>query len=67
MSQPMCFPGKPVTRSGIYLAFHKEHRSPHEILLLEGQEFPACNTCQNAVRYTLKQAAPYILADGDFG
>jgi hypothetical protein len=66
MSQQMCFPGGSVTRSGIYVAFHKEHRRPHDLLFLEGEKFPACNTCRNEVRYTLKQAAPYILEDNDF-
>jgi hypothetical protein len=66
MSQPLCFPGSAVTRSGIYVAFHKEHRGPHEILFLEGEEFPACNTCHKEVRYTLKKAAPDIHEDNDF-
>ncbi len=66
MSPQMCFPGGPVTRSGIYVAYHKDHRRPHEILFLEREKFPACNTCHNEVRYALKQAAPYIHEDNDF-
>ena len=66
MSQQLCLPGASVTRSGIYLAFHKGHRTPHEILFLQGEKFPVCNTCNNEVRYTLQRAAPYILEDNDF-
>ncbi len=66
MDHQLCLPGGPVTQSGIYLAFHKEHRTTHEILFLEGESFPPCNTCNGEVRYTLKHAAPHILEDNDF-
>lgn len=66
MSTELILPGAAVMQSGIYLAFHKGHRTPHEILFLEGERFPVCITCNNEVRYTLKQAVPHIKEDDDF-
>jgi hypothetical protein len=66
MSNRLIPPGTAVTQSGIYLAIHKGHREPHEILFLAGEQFPNCNTCDSSVRYKLKQAAPHIRDDEDF-
>jgi len=66
MTHQLCLPGAAVPHSGIYLAFHKHHRTVHEILFLKGESFPICNGCDREVRYALKHPAPHIKEDDDF-
>lgn len=46
-----------VERSGIYEAFHASHRITHEVTLLQGEAFPMCARCKEAVRFELVRAS----------
>lgn len=59
--------GDPVPESGIYEAVHANaHRAPHEVVMLAGDLFPLCDTCEQNVRFRLVRGAPYIFDDEDF-
>ena len=59
--------GDPVRETGIYEVTHKvEHRAEHEVVLLTGDIFPRCETCQSEVAFRLIRTAPYIFQDADF-
>jgi hypothetical protein len=60
-------PGEPVRQTGIYEVAHdKQHREPHEVVMLAGDAFPPCDTCEGRVRFRLLRTAPYIFQDEDF-
>jgi hypothetical protein len=60
-------PGDPVKQSGIYEVMHdQEHRSAHEVVMISGDAFPNCETCDQNVRFRLVRTAPYIFQDQDF-
>lgn len=59
-------PGENVLITGIYTATHYQHRLPHEVFAVEGDQFPACKRCGNRIRFSLMQAARHIAADHDF-
>lgn len=64
---PKFRPGDPVRESGIYEVIHgREHRAAHEVVMLKGTAFPACDSCDQNVRFRLIRTAPYIFQDGDF-
>jgi hypothetical protein len=59
--------GEIVPQSGIYEAIHEgDHRQPHEVVLIEADLFPPCDTCAEKVRFRLVRTAPYIFTDVDF-
>jgi hypothetical protein len=59
--------GEGVRETGIYEVRHEsEHRAEHEVVLLAGDIFPKCDTCQAQVRFRLIRTAPYIFQDADF-
>lgn len=51
--------GEPITASGIYRVVHREHRLPHEVTLLRGEEFPKCSRCLDAVIFELVRAVTF--------
>ncbi len=54
-------------QSGIYEVLHERgHRSAHEVVMLSGDTFPPCDTCDEQVRFRLVRTAPYIFQDADF-
>jgi hypothetical protein len=57
MPQDLFTSGEIVPSSGIYKVTHAEHRLPHLVTLLEGQRFPACSKCGEAVRFQLVRSA----------
>ncbi len=60
-------PGDTVRQSGIYEVLHqKEHRPTHEVVMVSGDQFPACDLCDHNVRFRLSRAATYIFHDEDF-
>ena len=60
-------PGDPVRETGIYEVCHAgDHRAAHEVVMLAGDLFPTCDTCQGMVRFQLLRTAPYIFQDEDF-
>jgi hypothetical protein len=59
--------GEIVRRSGIYEPIHEgAHREPHEVVMVESDLFPSCDTCSGRVRFRLIRTAPYIFTDEDF-
>ncbi|HEY3928497.1 MAG TPA: hypothetical protein VGL89_08995 [Candidatus Koribacter sp.] len=60
-------PGDTVRQSGIYEVVHdREHRTVHEVVMISGDTFPNCETCDQNVRFRLVRTAPYIFQDQDF-
>ena len=60
-------PGDVVRQTGIYQVIHHEgHRETHEVVMLGGDSFPPCETCNHRVRFKLVRTAPYIFQDEDF-
>ena len=59
-------PLQAVPISGVYRVEHNGHREPHEATLLQGEIFPVCAVCRNAVRFTLEHRANDIREDEDF-
>ncbi len=60
-------PGDTVKQSGIYEVVHdREHRAAHEVVMIAGDAFPNCETCDQKVRFRLMRTAPYIFQDQDF-
>ena len=56
-----------VRESGIYEAIHEgEHRGAHEVVLIESDLFPPCDTCSDQIRFRMVRTAPYIFTDTDF-
>ena len=59
--------GETVRETGIYEVVHdREHRAAHEVVMLSGDAFPPCDTCEQRVRFRLVRTAPYIFQDEDF-
>jgi hypothetical protein len=66
-SGPVFSAGETVRETGIYEVIHDgAHRSAHEVVMLNGDAFPACDTCAVKVRFRLIRTAPYIFQDADF-
>lgn len=60
-------PGETVRQSGIYEVVHdREHRATHDVVMISGDTFPNCETCDQNVRFRLMRTAPYIFQDQDF-
>ena len=67
-SQPLFKPGATVPESGIYEVIHdNDHRQAHDAVMIVGNAFPACETCEDRVRFRIVRTAPYIFQDQDFG
>jgi hypothetical protein len=59
--------GEEVKQSGIYEVIHDgAHRVAHDVVMLSGDVFPPCETCDERVRFQLIRTAPYIFQDADF-
>lgn len=56
--------GDPIPQSGVYRAFHADHRN-HEVLLLKGELFPICDECKENVEFELLH--PALIAPNDPG
>jgi hypothetical protein len=53
-----CIAGANVKRAGIYNVLHLGHRSPHKAILQEGESFPECRRCRNAVVFEFLEPVP---------
>ena len=58
-------PGEMVPISGIYTAVHLDHRAPHEVVAIRGEEFPVCRVCKAEVRFHISQILPHMTHDFD--
>jgi len=47
--------GEKVGRAGVYRVVHKSHRQPHLSILQQGELFPRCRMCADAVRFEFTQ------------
>ena len=66
-TSPLFSAGATVRETGIYEVIHdRAHRTAHEVVMLNGDSFPACDTCEQRVRFRLIRTAPYIFQDEDF-
>ncbi len=59
-------PGDTVPATGIYTASHYQHRMPHEVFAVEGEQFPACRRCGERALFNLAHPAVHIETDQDF-
>jgi hypothetical protein len=59
-------PGDAVPTSGIYTAVHQQHRAAHEVVAVQGEEFPVCRQCRTAVRFYITRLLPHMTHDFDF-
>ena len=58
-------PGDMVPISGIYTAVHCEHRSEHEVVAIQGEQFPECRFCKDEVRFHVTRLVPHMMHDFD--
>jgi len=58
-------PGTLVPVSGMYSVVHQQHRAPHEVIAIRGEEFPSCRICANKVRFYVVQVAAHMTHDFD--
>ncbi len=53
--------------SGIYRAIHlTQHRKPHLVVIIRGEELPHCRTCGGEVRFEIVHMASHVTHDWDF-
>ena len=50
--------GEKILVTGVYSVHHAGHRLPHECTLIEGQVFPRCSKCGDAVEFHCVAVAP---------
>lgn len=55
-----------VPQTGIYRVFHYQHRLPHNVVMRQGEQFPACNKCGERVLFRLSSIAEALISDRDF-
>jgi hypothetical protein len=58
--------GEKVLRTGLYRISHYQHRMPHDAVLRQGENFPACNKCGERVSFKLFVTAGPLADDLDF-
>lgn len=64
--------GESVPRTGLYRVNHHLHRAAHQAILWEGETFPSCRACGEAVSFQFLRPAPeseefeHVGYDGDF-
>jgi hypothetical protein len=66
MSDEFFQPASPIPESGIYQVLHYRHRLYNDVVILEGEDFPACSECGSNVRFRLVRAAPRLELDRNF-
>jgi hypothetical protein len=66
MADEVFQPAEEVPESGVYQVQHYRHRLYHEVTMLRGARFPACDECGSNVRFRLVRTAPPIEFDRNF-
>ncbi len=51
--------------SGIYTAVHIDHRGAHDIVAIQGEQFPECRRCGDEVRFYIARLLPHMTHDFD--
>ncbi len=59
-------PGDLAPHTGIYRVIHHRHRPEHDVIVICGEELPACRTCKGAVRFTIQITGKHVTHDFDF-
>ncbi len=60
-------PGEFAPVTGVYIVEHLGgHRTPHEVVIIRGEELPACRYCRAKVEFTVKLQASHVTHDIDF-
>ncbi|MGE5324534.1 MAG: hypothetical protein ACM3SW_16830 [Actinomycetota bacterium] len=59
-------PRDTVPTTGVYTATHYQHRLPHEVFAVAGEQFPECRRCGARASFTFLKAVADIGADQDF-
>jgi hypothetical protein len=54
-----------IPHTGIYSVFHYQHRPPHNLLMRQGERFPACSRCGERVFFRLSGIAETLISDRD--
>ena len=58
-------PGDTVAISGIYRVTHMNHRVPHDVLAIRGEELLPCRTCAGHVRFRIARRVVHMTEDWD--
>ena len=58
-------PGDNVLTSGVFRVIHRQHREPHDVIAIRGEELPPCRSCAGNVRYELIQTLSHVTEDWD--
>lgn len=59
-------PGDVAPVSGTFRVVHSSHRADHRVLVIKGDEFPACRRCGREVTFELVENTNYAPHDWDF-
>lgn len=61
------FPGQRASISGVYRVHHGvKHCDDHEVLVIRGEHFATCRSCNDNVEFSLQKELIYITHDFDF-
>jgi hypothetical protein len=58
--------GQKVPETALYRVFHYQHRLPHDVVIQQGESFPACDRCGERVTFSISETAETIYSDADF-
>jgi hypothetical protein len=62
-----CRPGDLAPITGVYAVNHGvRHRDQHEVVVIQGEQLPACRTCKLNVAYELVRPISHVTHDFDF-
>jgi hypothetical protein len=58
--------GQKVPETALYRVFHYQHRLPHDVVIHQGEDFPACDRCGQRVVFSISDTAETLYSDADF-
>jgi PilZ domain len=66
-SQKKFRPGELAPITGVYLVNHAlRHREPHEVVIIRGENLPACRTCKLNTEFEIVKPTSHVTHDWDF-